>query len=189
MDRRSSLDPGQIATESPIRLFARLFAWLEGVFGLLSFLLWLQSGNPEVWVRLLGLGATMSIVFGICQILVRRSGVSGVVRTSQSVSLTIPTSVYEAAAVSREALSRMGAKDVKAADGPTLTARMPMSWRSFGEAIGIQMRPVGPGVVEVGMSSHPRIRTTLVDYGKNLDNIEAFLEAIDIATRTPSSKA
>jgi len=46
-----------------------------------------------------------------------------------------------------------------------------LTWASFGENISIQARPIGSNQFEYKISSSPKLGTTLVDFGKNIQNV------------------
>ena len=59
-----------------------------------------------------------------------------------------------------------------------IIARTGITWKSWGEIITFDIRKMND-VIQVEISSRPVVRTTLVDYGKNLENVEkiaSFLE-------------
>ena len=61
-----------------------------------------------------------------------------------------------------------------------IDARAGMTWRTFGDVISFEVRKIGDDRIQVEVSSRPAVRATLVDYGKNLENVEqiaGFLNA------------
>ena len=55
-----------------------------------------------------------------------------------------------------------------------IVARTGISWKSWGEIITFDVRGMND-VTKVKVSSRPVVRTTLVDYGKNLENVEKII--------------
>lgn len=53
-----------------------------------------------------------------------------------------------------------------------------MSWKSWGEEINIMLTSDKDADFEYQISSSPRLKTTLVDYGKNLENINRIESVI-----------
>lgn len=47
-----------------------------------------------------------------------------------------------------------------------------MTWKSWGEKIEIRLKPHQEIGFEYHISSKPKLKTTLVDYGKNLENVD-----------------
>jgi hypothetical protein len=54
--------------------------------------------------------------------------------------------------------------------------RVGMSWRSWGERVVLRLHPQTPSVTDVTVTSRPVFPWTLVDYGRNADNVERMLE-------------
>lgn len=70
-------------------------------------------------------------------------------------------------------------KDVAAfREGGTVKARTAMSFASWGEDISVTCRSLPDGRVEVEIRSQPRYRKTVIDYGKNLRNVETIANAL-----------
>jgi hypothetical protein len=53
-----------------------------------------------------------------------------------------------------------------------------MSWKSWGEEIKIILKSIKDKEFEYEISSNPRLKTTLVDYGKNLQNVNKIENVI-----------
>ena len=63
-------------------------------------------------------------------------------------------------------------------DGQTLEITTPISWLSFGEKIRLSLLENGSAQKRYTISSQSRIPGTLVDYGKNTQNIQKIKELI-----------
>ena len=59
-----------------------------------------------------------------------------------------------------------------------ITAKTRMSWLSWGEKITISLEKDTDSTTNVWIQSKPFIRTTIVDYGKNKDNINKLVESL-----------
>ena len=59
-----------------------------------------------------------------------------------------------------------------------LDAKIGASWKSWGELVSIRLRESSNGIIDVEISSKSAVRTTILDYGKNLDNIEKIARII-----------
>lgn len=75
-----------------------------------------------------------------------------------------------------------------------ITAQTGTTWKSFGETIMFTVSDSGDGAnCNVTLSSKPAVRTTLVDYGKNMQNVRAIVAALGaraiVTTATPASGA
>lgn len=53
-------------------------------------------------------------------------------------------------------------------------ANVGSSWKSFGEQITYDINRIGDSLTKISVNSKPRRKKTLVDYGKNRDNIKAL---------------
>ncbi len=58
-----------------------------------------------------------------------------------------------------------------------LQAVFPISWRSWGEKVAVDVLGVD-GDVLVQIKSRSSLPTTLIDWGKNADNVRRFLGAV-----------
>jgi hypothetical protein len=57
-----------------------------------------------------------------------------------------------------------------------------LTWKSYGSVVSYEIKPIGERLTEIEVTSRPKVRTTLVDYGENLENVERlckFLSARD----------
>lgn len=53
-----------------------------------------------------------------------------------------------------------------------IVAKASMTWKTWGDVISFDVRKIDNDRTQVIVSSRPAVRTTLVDYGKNLENVE-----------------
>ncbi len=58
-----------------------------------------------------------------------------------------------------------------------------MTWTSWGEVISFDLRRMDENRTRVEVTSRPVLRTTLVDLGKNLENVERIGGSLDAACR------
>ena len=56
-----------------------------------------------------------------------------------------------------------------------IVAKAGKTWKTWGDVISFDVRRAGNDETQVEVSSRPAVRTTLVDYGKNLENIETLV--------------
>ncbi len=56
-----------------------------------------------------------------------------------------------------------------------IAARAGMTWKTWGDVISFDVRKMGKDGIQVEISSEPALRMTLVDYGKNLENVETLV--------------
>lgn len=56
------------------------------------------------------------------------------------------------------------------------------TWKTFGCVVSYKIKPIGECLTEIEVTSRPKVRTTLIDYGENLENVKkvsAFLSERD----------
>lgn len=80
-----------------------------------------------------------------------------------------------------ESLSRIKKCKIKNEDRSKgkLIAKAGMTWKTFGDVISFEIHKMGDDRIQVEVSSRPSLRTTLVDYGKNLENVERIVEFLN----------
>jgi hypothetical protein len=61
----------------------------------------------------------------------------------------------------------------------TIHAKSGSTWQSFGEVLNINILPVDSKFVSVTIESKPKVSITLVDYGKNIKNIESIIDFLN----------
>lgn len=101
-------------------------------------------------------------------------------RARQVGQITLPVSMPSAVELTQAALSslRMRAIAVSDTDPPIVSGRTRMSWKSWGEHVRVALASNGSGGVVASVSSDPAVSTTIVDYGKNRDNVRAVCSAL-----------
>lgn len=62
--------------------------------------------------------------------------------------------------------------------GGTLTAKTGVNWQTWGDYIFFQLEFIDDNKWMVNVSSRPIVKTTVIDYGKNKDNIRRIIEFI-----------
>lgn len=59
-------------------------------------------------------------------------------------------------------------------DGDMVTARTPFNWRSIGEVMTVRLSRADAGTTRIDVSSESVLRTVMLDWGKNNDNLRRF---------------
>jgi len=72
----------------------------------------------------------------------------------------------------KEALSKLKKYKVVKEEKNSITAKTGFSWKSFGEIIILSSKSMNDTESIIKISSRPSIKTTLVDYGINFQNVE-----------------
>ncbi len=60
----------------------------------------------------------------------------------------------------------------------TILAVTGTTWRSWGEHIIVELKPVSQGVIRVQVRSVPKLRTTIGDWGKGHENVNTILRSL-----------
>ncbi len=130
-------------------------------------------------------GLFMSLIYGTLQILSTRKIVTGGdVSPRQTETVYLDISLDAAFDRCREAFSEIGAKTkFEDREQGRIEAKTNINWKSFGEVILIQLCEQTTGQVSVQISSSPKLKMTLVDYGKGYENVKhitGFLTVPDL---------
>ena len=59
-----------------------------------------------------------------------------------------------------------------------IIAETGLSWKSFGENLLLKLKRVGSKQTQIKILSKPKVRTTMIDFGKNFENVERFYKEI-----------
>lgn len=164
-----------------------IFLRSGGFFGLAMGLFYtLQYQNVSAGVRC---GLVTGILFGVSMAALsylsdqklKKKGIdtsSAHVRRSHKISVTrtardlIPTCKKAILLIKNSSLKK---EDTETG---TLIAKMGMSWNSFGETLEISLKPLADGRTLIRIASSPSLPTTIVDFGKNLENVETVVSYI-----------
>jgi hypothetical protein len=169
-------------------LFLRIFCIFGLSYAVLRALRALAEGEPAS--RAIGLSTVAGIVVGLAMAFILPAmnsvglklrgfdpdtdGVDVDVRRT----VEVPLPPEQALARCREALERMRAKRMRVDPASaTVEGRGRISWASFGEEVLCRVEPAGGGS-RVEIRSRPVLRTTLMDCGKNLENVERIRAAL-----------
>ncbi|WP_226668084.1 hypothetical protein [Metabacillus litoralis] len=53
-----------------------------------------------------------------------------------------------------------------------------INWRTWGDVVEIALNEINPSSTKISIHSRPRVPTTLVDYGKNAENVQQIINFI-----------
>lgn len=160
------------------QLYLKTFAWMGIPFGLMmAGMDMVETHTFPVWkfiAHSLFLGIAMSGTFVTFHIYrVRQQGVkeptaeSLTVRQKRTIISTVAKSEFLQRLKNDPVLKTM--KWQESGDGFSL--RSGVTWKSWGERVVVAITPIGENQYEYVVSSSPRIPTTIIDYGKNLENV------------------
>jgi len=87
-------------------------------------------------------------------------------------SIIVNLDYNEAFETSKKALTSIGGRIINEdRENGVITARTGLSWKSFGENVKIEITKLSNQQTQVKVSSVPMIRATILDYGKNYENV------------------
>jgi len=171
------------STENAAWFLLKVFLAFGGLFGIMIGATdYFFNHNGGNWV-LGGLffGTFMTLILGVIYLIRgRRLGWTRAARVNQRGTAVVSGPMDHAMAQVRAVLARVSAREIRVIDGetPTLLAKMPFSLWSFGEKIRIEFHDAHDGTVKIEVGSRPLLFTTMVDYGKNLDNVDSILSGL-----------
>jgi hypothetical protein len=167
-------------------IYLKVFLASGPPFGLLFGLVALLAGGPRTGLIVglltgLAFGVPMALIIGSLHIArIGASGpgeVSGGTRASTVVELPMQMdrALHQAAGV----LQSLGGFQIEQVDvtAGVLTARSGMTATSWGEQVTIEARP-GPAGTALRIQSRPSMKLTLIDYGRNADNVRRIAEGL-----------
>jgi hypothetical protein len=180
-------------------MYFNMFIIAGTTYALLLGLLTLVSTGPAfniITVLQAGIffGAFMSMVCvtaHLLAIVLRRYPVSaetlGVAHARQ-IKITMPYSDTYNACLSSIRAIRGGHIVLADRDRGYIKARIPVNLLSFGEEIQLNIHDDDDGASQVDIYGHPVIRWTLLDYGKNLENVEKICGFLHGRNKVPTSQ-
>jgi hypothetical protein len=136
--------------------------WLQGAT--VGFLLGLLSAAP--------FGAAMALILGFLHF-----SYTSDPQVRHTRNLVVDTSPQAARDLCFEAIRAVPkvSVDTKLSNDSQVVAKKGLTMRSWGDLISCRIDPLGPDQQLVTVTSRPRLRTTIVDYGSNLGNVEAVV--------------
>jgi hypothetical protein len=163
-----------------IGIFAVPVSWIAGN---------LATGLVASLIAGAGFGVAMALLLGFAhEIAARRSTGVRDAAVRQEETFVLDGELDDAVDLAMDGLYAIGAGVLSVERGPDarLAARRGWSWKSFGEDMSVEVTPLDRGV-RVVVRSRPRLRTTLVDYGRNLENVQAVRAAMERAPPIPTA--
>lgn len=103
------------------------------------------------------------------------------ISVKQIKEFTLTISQSDALKKAKEKLPLLKAK-VKSFDEENgiIIAKTGMSWKSFGEILSITVKKDDENQTRIRIESRPTLSTTMVDYGKNLENVEKLYNLMTV---------
>jgi hypothetical protein len=152
-----------------------------------SLMYWWTDTNPFAFI-IAGatFGLLMTVISNIVQsITVKKKGIKGPIHVRSSTRFFVEGSqkdVFDLCNDSIPAINKckIGFYDPKQG---LVRASVSKSWMSWGELITFQIKEIELNKYNLLIVSRPVLRTTIIDYGKNLDNINRISEHIKLNTK------
>ena len=98
---------------------------------------------------------------------------------NQKREIVVLTNLETAFDLCRQAVSEMDAK-IKSENSAEriIKAKTRMNFHSFGTNIIFNLKPINENLTEIEITTRPRVRTTIVDYGESYKTIEKIVETL-----------
>ena len=177
-----------VRTQPTWSMLLKIFLMGGGVFAVFMALFSTASSDGSYLLSALikgsVFGAVMALLMGGSHVVSsKRKGFAGPIAPIQAAAVTIPESSTQAVEVIRRSLVRIGARETACSgvEHPVLLARVPVSWRSWGEEMRFECHPNVDASTEIQVSSRPSLRTTVIDWGKGLQNVKRFHNAVRLS--------
>lgn len=130
-------------------------------------------------------GLISGIIFGAAMVLFTRRGLqvlerqgidAGDLKPIQEREIGLHVEAREAFELSRKALLAIPTLRIEREDSNSgeIHARTRSTMRSFGEHVTVRIRSFPWGEAQVCVRSEPRVQSTVVDFGKGVENVELF---------------
>lgn len=162
-----------------------IFLWCSVPFALMSVAFARAEGITRWWTvgisEGLVFGGVMALTLGgLLHLWMRRAGYDAVPAVEQSVDVVVKVDVMTATRAATAALGLLKPRSVvvSGTGDVRITASTRMTWKSFGERIEICVLPLGEGRSTLHLSTRPLVRSTIVDYGKGLNNLDRLTASL-----------
>ncbi len=167
-----------------VNLFLKVF-FASGIpFGIIMGLLQWPVLGPE-WALKIGLqagagfGLIVSTIAGLLNAIARKkAGLDGQSdKAAFSQEMTLPMKPDRTFDLVLDGLERVKKCEITMEDREAgrIEAEAGQTWKSWGEAITAEIRQTESGGTRIAVSSRSKVKTTLIDFGKNQENIRAIL--------------
>ncbi len=99
---------------------------------------------------------------------------TGSADTQQTLQLEVDRSINDLFPICKASLCSVNRCKLKSAsqEDRIIHGTIGISWKSFGELVYLSLKSAGENKTVIEIKSKPKIPTTLVDYGKNKENVE-----------------
>jgi hypothetical protein len=181
-DRKTHTGGGIIVSEKR-SVYLKLFLATGIPFGTLAGLFYtvlygLPFGSVAGLLAGVFFGGLMSLILGslhirsVGRVQSERAGGALGVHHVRSIELALPyDEAFDLCIESLRSIRKCRIQEEDRLRGK-IVARTGITWKTWGDVITFELRRIEGNRTLVTVSSRPVVRTTLVDYGKNLENVE-----------------
>ena len=152
---------------------------------LFSFLYGINAGLKGGLVAGLAFGFLMFIILGLLQsrtvkkIAGNVSEKSMATHQTRDIKLQLPyDKTFDLCIKSIGEINKCKIQERERSKG-IITAKTSVNWKTWGDTISFEITKIDNENTAVKISSRPTTKTTIVDYGKNLENVKAIVSFID----------
>ncbi|RJQ52228.1 MAG: hypothetical protein C4526_08520 [Nitrospiraceae bacterium] len=165
-----------LATGVPFGIFASiLFSSLYGT----------DAGLPGGLISGLIFGFLMFIILGflhsraVGKIAGEKSGESMGTCQVREIQLPLPYDrTFDLCIDSLKLIRRCRVREEDRSQGK-IVARSAINWKTWGDTVSFDITGISSGITAVKVTSRPTSRSTIVDYGKNLENVKTIISFLE----------
>jgi hypothetical protein len=158
-----------------MNLYVKLFLAAAVPYGLVAALI---LHSPAFGVLFgVGIGIVIASIFGTLQHSAFQGKKADADRSVHQIrDIEIDVSYNEALALCQDSLKTLTRAHIKQldADQGIIHARTGMNWKTYGERVTLSLLPIDQNTTRIRIESRPRLKTTLIDYGSNLYNVNCI---------------
>ncbi|KAA3641963.1 MAG: hypothetical protein DWQ07_25540 [Chloroflexi bacterium] len=162
-----------------MRLFFRLFLVLSIFFGLYTGFVF--SSFMEGIVRGIFFGAISALILTVLnnRLAGNSSNGSSGVHQTRNVKLQLSyDKVFDICVESIKVIKNCKLEFESRSQGE-IVAKAGMNWKTLGDVIEYKLNRTDNDLISIELSSRPSLRTTMVDYGKNRENVDKIVEYLN----------
>lgn len=158
-------------------LYKIILGSLSGIALILASIYLIFITNVSIFMKLICIFGIL--FFSLCII----KGMK-IIKTEYNREIIIPLEYRHAFEKAKVTLKKSGVIIIQENEGEGLiVARTNISWKSFGEEITTKFTKLGNGKTKIIIFSKPMVSILLVDFGKNIENVEKFCTAMSTETK------
>lgn len=173
-----------------LKLFLASGITFGSLFGSLVYSPFLGNRSAPLNIRILApilsglcFGFIVAVSFLLLEkyMVKKNGGKAHAAQLRQEKNFSLPISKADALDRAQEVLPLLKAK-IKSIDKNKglIIANRGISWRSFGERLIISLKEDKESLTVIKVESAPALRLAMVDYGKNLENVEKFFSLMKV---------